>query len=192
MSAGVPSSTVEPPRLASGRLRRPRGGSAFVTAPRPGSRLALLVLAGQVHPEQHAAQLGRPALAELLLTDPLGVPDAPPRPELQQRALGQPRPFDRPARTGAVAGARRSLEDVPEVVEPAVGVVGVDFARSERRDRASWTRMKGSTVRTGRSGPGRARALRGPSSAGRERVQRARRRAPSPGAELPSEMLLPG
>ena len=91
------------------------------------ARLGLLVLAGEVHPEQHAPPLGvAEAFRALLRADPLGVPRALPGPEREERALGQPCPFDRAVGSGAVTGARRALEDVPEVVEPTVRVLGVD------------------------------------------------------------------
>ena len=46
----------------------------------------------------------------------------------------QPNPLHRSIGTGAVTGARRARHQVPEVVEPAVWVLGV-FARPLRGDR---------------------------------------------------------
>jgi hypothetical protein len=66
----------------------------------------LLVVAGQIHPEQHATKLCVGfALLTLIGPDRLGVPHASPGPERQQRALGQPYPFHGATRAGAVARA---------------------------------------------------------------------------------------
>src|SRR5215217_2254907 len=82
-----------------------------------GAGGGLLVLAGQVHPEQHASPLGvAQALGAFLGADSLGMPGATPCPQRQQRALGESRPLDGAARAGAVAGAGRPLQDVPQVV----------------------------------------------------------------------------
>jgi hypothetical protein len=92
------------------------------------ARGGLLVLAGEVDPEQHAAELGvAAALLALVCAQRLGVPCPAAGPERQQRPRRQPRPLYRSARAGAVAGAGRALQHVPEVVEPSVGMLGVDI-----------------------------------------------------------------
>jgi hypothetical protein len=102
-------------------------------------RLDVLVLAGQVDPEQHAAELAvRRPLVDLVGPDALGVPDTPPGPEEQQRTLGQPCPLRRPARAGAVARADRALDHVPQVVEPPVRVLGVHLGDLGRKTDASF------------------------------------------------------
>ena len=48
------------------------------------------------------------------------------RPEREERSLGEAGPLHGSARSGAVARAGRALDHVPEVVEPPVGMFGVD------------------------------------------------------------------
>src|SRR5918992_4361910 len=90
------------------------------------ARLDSLVLARQVYPEEDAAHLAASlALPELVFADPFGVPHAAPRSELQERSGLQPRTLRRATRTGAVAGTGLTREQVPQVVEPTVGVLGI-------------------------------------------------------------------
>jgi hypothetical protein len=76
--------------------------------------------------EQHASGLGvAVALPELVRSYGLGVPHTSSCPERQEHAFGHTRPLHGSARPGAVAGADGSLEDVPQVVEPSMGMPGV-------------------------------------------------------------------
>src|SRR2546422_8845405 len=70
------------------------------------ARIDLLVLPGQVDPEQHDAKLGAgQALPDLVRSQSVGVPYTSPGPEHQELSLTQPRPLHRPARAGTVTGA---------------------------------------------------------------------------------------
>jgi hypothetical protein len=97
--------------------------------------LHLLVLSGHVHPEHDASEFPvRPVLLELIGPDRLGVPYTSSSPEREQRTLGEPRSLHRATRSGAMAGAGRPLEDVPQVVESSVRVLRVDVRQSRRPD----------------------------------------------------------
>src|SRR5437867_7997759 len=91
-----------------------------------GARFDVLVLPGQVHPEQHAAEL-RVAVAflDLVGSHRLGMPRTSTRPEREERPLGQPSPLRGSSRPRGVTGAGRALQHVPEVVESSVGMFGV-------------------------------------------------------------------
>src|SRR5215217_5788668 len=65
------------------------------------------------------------ALPELVFADPFRVPHAAARSELQERSGLQPRALHRATWTGAVAGTGLARHQVPQVVEPAVGVLGI-------------------------------------------------------------------
>ena len=100
ISAGVPSCTGEPSptstRTMASPSRRTGISSGCSTCAR---RLDVLVAPGQVHPEQHAAELRvASTLLDLVGADRLRMPRASPRPEREQRPLGQPSPLDRSAR----------------------------------------------------------------------------------------------
>src|SRR5215216_5998424 len=101
------------------------------------ARLDSLVLARQVHPEEDAAHLGSGlALPDLVFADPFGMPDAAARSELQERSSLQPRALHRASWTCAMAGTGLAREHVPEVVEPTVGVLGIQACpfRSDGND----------------------------------------------------------
>src|SRR6266545_1525542 len=90
------------------------------------ARLGMLVLAGQVHPEQHAAELSLgQALTNLVGSNRLGMPYTSSGPECQECALSQSRPLHRSAGPRAVARAGRTFDHVPDVIKPAVGMPGV-------------------------------------------------------------------
>src|SRR5215216_1590996 len=73
------------------------------------------------------------ALPELVFADPFRVPHAAARSELQERSGLQPRALHRATWTGAVAGTGLARHQVPQVVEPTVGVLGIQ-ARPLRSD----------------------------------------------------------
>src|SRR5215218_2842896 len=98
------------------------------------ARLDSLALARQVHPKEDAAHLAAGlALPELVFADPFRVPHAAARSELQERSGLQPRALHRATWTGAVAGTGLARDQVPQVVEPTVRVLGV-HARPLRSD----------------------------------------------------------
>src|SRR2546426_9144509 len=75
------------------------------------ARLDLLILPGQVDPEQHDAELGPgQALPDLVRSQSVGMPYPSPGPEHQEFSLAQPRPLHCSGRAGTVTGAERTLE----------------------------------------------------------------------------------
>src|SRR2546427_10930795 len=89
-------------------------------------RFNLLVPAGEVDPEQDPPDLAAlQTLSELVRADAFRVPYASSGPKMQEPALGQARSFDLPGGAGRVGRAACALEGVPQVVEPAVRMLGV-------------------------------------------------------------------
>jgi hypothetical protein len=87
--------------------------------------LHVLVAASQVHPEQDAPHLADLPLAQLVLANAFGVPHATTSADLQERSRLQPRALDCAAGTGGVTRARAPRQEVPEIVEPAMGMACV-------------------------------------------------------------------
>src|SRR5207302_1949235 len=94
----------------------------------------VLVLAGEIHPEQDAAELPCLAVSNLVLTYAFGVPHATARPDFEERSGLQSGALHRAARTCAVARTGLTSEHVPEVVEAAVRMLRVPF----RPFRSDW------------------------------------------------------
>src|SRR5437879_618196 len=87
----------------------------------------VLVLAGEIHPEQDAAELPCLAVSNLVLPYAFGVPHATARPDLEERSGLQSGALHRAARACAVARTGLTSQHVPEVVEAAVGMLRVPF-----------------------------------------------------------------
>ena len=128
ISPGVPSSTGEPGPTSVRTIASPSGRRRqLFRLDDLGGRRDVLVRAREVHPEEHAPELAGLALAKLIGPDVLCVVHAAASPDLQEATRLKLGPLERPARARAVTGARDAREDVPEVVEPAMGVGRVEL-----------------------------------------------------------------